>query len=288
MTAEIFDGVAMAARLEEDLRNKISVWQSERAAIGASTSLTIAAIAFTQDVGSRIYSDVKAEAAARLGIEYDIHEFRFETPLPEVVVKIQQLNADAGVTGIIVQKPRRVSYEDYISDHSPSFNNWWRTLIEAVDAAKDVDGLTGKGRVVPATCGAVLTIMDLHQFAYPDKALIVGRSDLLGIPLHKKLLELGWGEEEVKLVGRAGLEALRARPEKLKDFTLIVSATGVPKLITGDEVGENSFLIDVGEPQGDFDFESCQKVARFITPVPGGVGPLTVIHLMKNCLELAS
>jgi 5,10-methylene-tetrahydrofolate dehydrogenase/methenyl tetrahydrofolate cyclohydrolase len=110
---------------------------------------------------------------------------------------------------------------------------------------------------------------------------------LLGIPLHKKLLELGWPQESVYLVGRRELDELKARPEKLTDFKLIVAATGVPGLITGDEIGEGSVLIDVGEPQGDFDFESCRQKARFITPVPGGVGPMTVICLMKNCLTLA-
>lgn len=286
MTAEVFDGVAFAAQLEADLRKKLEVFFAKSATQPSVGALTIAAIAFTQDEGSKLYSEVKAEVAARLGIEYKIYEFLFTNPLEEILAKIRQLNANHGVTGIIIQKPRRASYEKNVPAAQADFNAWWRTMVEALAPAKDVDGLTGRGLVPPATCAAVLKIMDLHQFVHPDKALIVGRSDLLGLPLHKKLLELGWPEESVSLVGRQELAALKARPEKLSDFALIVSAVGIPNLIDASEIAPHSFLIDVGEPQADF-AASCQQKARFITPVPGGVGPLTVVCLMQNCLVLA-
>jgi methylenetetrahydrofolate dehydrogenase (NADP+)/methenyltetrahydrofolate cyclohydrolase len=296
MTAEVFDGVAAAARREEDLRKKLEVFFANKReqlaqlppdAVSSSQqilSLKIAAIAFTQDDGSRIYSEVKAAAALRLGIVYELHEFLFTAPLDEVTAEIEKLNRDDTVTGIIVQKPWRRTYENY-TDGTVDFAQWWHTLIGALRPEKDVDGLTGRGRVPPATCAAVLSIMDLFQFYSPQKALIIGRSDLLGLPLYKKMQELGWGEK-VQLVGRPELQVLKARPEKLTDFTLIVSATGVHNLITGDEISADAILIDVGEPQSDFEFESCREKARFMTTVPGGVGPLTVISLLENCLEL--
>lgn len=171
--------------------------------------------------------------------------------------------------------------------------------------------------VLPATARAVLSILKDYrenvdgEFNYlQEKILIIGRSDLLGKPLYwhiKNLMKKGamipvaFGEAcqialsqaqqienncEVKLVGKKGLEEILEQRKSLKDFRVIISATGHKNLITGNMIAENSILIDVGEPHGDIDLPSCLNKAEFVTPVPNGVGPMTVVSLMANALDL--
>lgn len=171
--------------------------------------------------------------------------------------------------------------------------------------------------VLPATARAVLSILKDYrsnvdkEFSYlTEKVLIIGQSDLLGRPLHwhmQNLMQKGatvpvnFGEAcqiavseaqqadkkcEVKLVGKQGLEELIEQKKYLSDFRVIISATGQKNLINGNLIAPHSILIDVGEPQGDIDLPSCLNKADFITPVPNGVGPMTVISLMANALDL--
>jgi len=171
--------------------------------------------------------------------------------------------------------------------------------------------------VLPATVRAVLSILKdyrLHidpTFSYlSEKVLIIGQSDLLGRPLYwhiKNLMQKGivipqnFGEAcqiaaanmqtsdkkcEVKLVGKKGLDKLIEQKKSLSEFRVIISATGQKNLISGALIAPHSVLIDVGEPQGDIDLVSCLNKADFITPVPNGVGPMTVISLMANALDL--
>lgn len=171
--------------------------------------------------------------------------------------------------------------------------------------------------VLPATARAVLSILKDYranvdpEFSYlTEKVLIIGQSDLLGRPLFwhmQNLMQKGatvpqnFGEAcqlsvaeaqifnkkcEVKLVGKQGLAELIEQKKSLSDFRVIISATGQKNLINGDLIAPHSILIDVGEPQGDIDLPSCLNKADFITPVPNGVGPMTVISLMANALDL--
>lgn len=171
--------------------------------------------------------------------------------------------------------------------------------------------------VLPATARAVLSILKDYRanvdpdFSYlTEKVLIIGQSDLLGRPLFwhmQNLMQKGatvpqnFGEAcqlsvleaqasskkcEAKLVGKQGLKELIEQKKSLSDFRVIISATGQKNLINGDLIASHSILIDVGEPQGDIDLSSCLNKADFITPVPNGVGPMTVISLMANALDL--
>jgi 5,10-methylene-tetrahydrofolate dehydrogenase/methenyl tetrahydrofolate cyclohydrolase len=281
MSALVFDGDSFAASLEEELAQEIKLHATET---GVVPQLKIAAVAFMQDPGSRLYSEVKRTVATRLGIEYDIHSFDFDDDPNQVLELIKQLNQDPSVTGIIIQKPSFRSFLRYKSGNhtQDDFRDWWQAMIMAVLPEKDVDGLTGKAIVTPATCEAVLKIFDAYDFV-PTKLLIIGRSDLVGLPLAAKTKDMGY---EVDLVGKYELKKLKASFKKLKAYSIIVSATGVHRLIMGNEVANGVKIIDVGEPKADFDFKSCFQMASFITPVPGGVGPMTVISLMQNCWYL--
>ncbi|MBP7740956.1 bifunctional 5,10-methylenetetrahydrofolate dehydrogenase/5,10-methenyltetrahydrofolate cyclohydrolase [Candidatus Woesebacteria bacterium] len=304
----IFDGIKLAAQRELLLKERVS------------SKLKIAAILFKEDSGSKIYTRLKSEAASRVGIEYEVHEFSLADFVMEgnnfvnekVFAKIKELNNDSNITGIIVQKPWRktwiksltISFND--ADKSSSFeeqkiayNNWWRSLTSQISEKKDVDGLhlntieqikagTWKknNKVLPATCRAVLTIMsragELENFS-DEKIVIIGKSDLLGIPLFHELQRQG---KNVELLDSNGLKVRLESGQKLLDAKVLVSATGIKNLITGDLLSNGVTVIDVGEPKPDVEISSVSNKAIFITPVPGGVGPMTVISLLENCADL--
>lgn len=261
---------------------------------------TIAAVLFTEDAGSVLYTRLKREAAERLGIVYQLHSFSVATPMVEVLAKIQQLNADPMITGIIIQKPYRAtttkSKEDY--------QLWWNSLITAIDQRKDVDGLTPTTlnavrqnrwqqmrAVLPATCKAVLVLLNyytrLFELSVAErsqlKVAVIGRSELLGLPLAAELTNQHFS---VTLLGKKALATLIEQQKFLKDFDVVITAAGQPSFLKGEWLKPKSIIVDVGEPRGDVDFASAVQVASLVTPVPGGVGPLTVSCLMENSLDL--
>lgn len=314
----IFDGNTFAQEREVLLKEKI-----EHDFFGKK--LVIAAILFKEDAGSRLYTRLKSEAAGRVGIEYRAFEFSLSDDVEKIQTKTEELNNDPNMTGIIIQKPWRdtwlkaqdeVFHNQVSNQLNPkkfereSYSAWWTKLTSRINELKDVDGLhpdtieqikdktwDERGKVLPATCQAVLTILDVAferltqvnglektQEQFSGKYIILGKSDLLGIPLFYELLRQG---RNIEIIASQELEERMASGQKLLDASVIVSATGKKKLITGDMVSHNVVVIDVGEPSPDVDFESVSQKASFITPVPGGVGPMTVISLLENCTKLA-
>jgi methylenetetrahydrofolate dehydrogenase (NADP+) / methenyltetrahydrofolate cyclohydrolase len=253
-----------------------------------------------------LYTGLKREAAQRLGIGYQVYEFSFTTPVAEVIAQIQALNHNPTITGIIVQKPWRQTWQAAQTDQTAHFDSWWHELVAAVEPSKDVDGLTPStlalvqagnwaqaGRVLPATCQAVYLILDRYINLFSLKigveqrsprVVIIGRSDLVGTPLYWVLKHRGC---EVILLGKKELKQGIEEKNYLHGFDVIISATGVAGLITGELIDEGVRVIDVGEPRGDVQSATVREKAQFLTPVPGGVGPMTVVCLMANCVELA-
>ncbi len=297
--AFIFNGLAAAQAREIELLSEVQALRAR----GAQPA--IAAILFQEDKGSVLYTGLKREAASRLGIDYQVFEFSLTAGPDQAIAKIQQLNQDPTITGIIVQKPWRQTWLKNQSLPEANFDHWWQALVSAVDPDKDVDGLTpstlaliesgawqSAGRVLPATCQAVLTILDRHinlfspinQMERGRRVAIIGRSDLLGTPLYWVLKSRGC---EVILLGKKELKQGIEQKNYLHGFDVIISATGVAGLITGELIDVGAKVIDVGEPRGDVEFASVSAKASFVTPVPGGVGPMTVVSLMTNCVELA-
>ena len=223
-----------------------------------------------------------------------------------VAQTVSDLNQNQNVTGIIIQKPWRKTWQRAQNSQSTAseYAQWWSALTAKIAPEKDVDGLhpqtlqaiqdgtwQEQGRVLPATAQAVLTILeDINQQQKKplnaNKISIIGTSDLLGRPLFFELKRRG---VDVELLGRKELQEKNNSGIGLQESSIIISATGVRHLITADLISEGTSLIDVGEPRPDVDFESVRASgkAAHITPVPGGVGPLTIVSLLQNAVVLA-
>jgi methylenetetrahydrofolate dehydrogenase (NADP+)/methenyltetrahydrofolate cyclohydrolase len=263
----------------------------------------IAAILYEGDAGSQLYTDIKQRVAGEIGIEYERHNYALTDGVEPVIKLIDKLNKDKSVTGIIIQKPTRKSWaeanhlEGRAKDIKKVYDLWWRLQTKKILESKDVDGLNPSiievirgdkleknNRVLPATARAVLEILETINIDLDDKKIVIlGKSDLLGIPLYEYFLSK---KIAVENMGRNDLSERVLSGQNLLDFDVVISATGVKNLVTAEMVKNGVVAIDVGEPRGDIDFESVKNKASFITPVPGGVGPMTVVCLMENCLDL--
>lgn len=332
----LFSTATLVKQKEFALAKKVADLQKD------GKHITVAAVLFTEDAGSVLYTNKKREAAERVGMNYQVYEFSMIDPLEKILQKIQELNNDPTVTGIIIQKPWRSKWQEVTANlsishessdqgklittdksnqfiYTPnaptsftedlttikpiSFDSWWHTLTSALSESKDVDGLhpntlesikrntwRKENRVLPATCKAVLEIMELAflQTNTPrqsSKIAIIGKSELLGIPLQAELRNLHF--DSVRMLGRRELKQLTSIAAMLTDFDVIVSSTGQRNLITGDMIKKGTIVIDVGEPQPDVEYISVKDKAGFLTPVPGGVGPMTIVCLLENAVELA-
>jgi methylenetetrahydrofolate dehydrogenase (NADP+)/methenyltetrahydrofolate cyclohydrolase len=310
----IFDGKTRADAKEVELKEQLSVLRSTNPTL----KIKIAAILFAEDAGSVLYTRLKQEAAERVGIEYSISTFSIKTGVEQVMAHLQQLNQDPTVTGIIIQKPWRKTWQSASmvegdpKDIRQVFSAWWILLTSQIALEKDVDGLHPKtlaaiatgtwqdeARVMPATAKAVFDILRVaaHQvgevregsdqafwsWLQTQKVAVIGKSDLLGQPV---FYELKNHLVAVELLGSNELKRKMEQGKALREFSIVISATGQKNLITGELLGDQVILVDVGEPQPDIDANSVANHARFLTPVPGGVGPLTVISLLENAVAL--
>jgi methylenetetrahydrofolate dehydrogenase (NADP+)/methenyltetrahydrofolate cyclohydrolase len=235
------------------------------------------------DAASRIYVGNKHRAAEEVGIRSIGHELPGDTPEDELVDLVEELNADDAVTGFIVQLP--------LPDHIDPAR-----VIGAIDPGKDVDGLTptnagllvrGQPALVPATPSGVMELLRRSGVTFEGaEAVVVGRSDLVGRPVSSLLL----AENATVTVAHSRTRELG---EVCRRGDILVAAVGRPHLITGDMVKAGATVIDVGTTRteeglvGDVDFEAAAERARAITPVPGGVGPMTVAMLLRNTLLAA-
>jgi methylenetetrahydrofolate dehydrogenase (NADP+) / methenyltetrahydrofolate cyclohydrolase len=304
----IFTGEQRAAQREEEVKLVVAAFAKQ------DKKLKIAAILFEEDAGSRLYTRLKKEAAERVGIEYEIHAFSLEDGTAEIEETLAALNADQTVTGIIIQKPyRRVWSEVKGIDQTAgvkavrqAYSSWWQFLTSLIAPEKDVDGLhpstleavkngtwQEQGRVLPATARAVLLILDeafeklgLDQPKQKELTMFVlGRSDIVGLPVFYELTNRGY---QVRLLTRDDLEQRQKSGKNLSDGDVVISATGAHNLLNAEMFKENSIVIDVGEPKPDVQRDGLENKVAFLTPVPGGVGPMTVVCLLENCGILAA
>lgn len=262
----IFDGKAEAKTRRERLAEKVN----------KLPQLTIFSLVFQEDMPSTIYTKLKKKDAQLVGIGYDDVYLPISTPVETIQKMIREAAAHEGVTGIIIQKPAKTLM--------PS-DTWWGEVVSVLPPEKDVDGLTGRGKVLPATAQAILQILQiaLKQLGMTltnKRILVLGRSDIVGRPTAQALQEQG---HRVQLFGRANLAQ---HPEALGEADVLITATGESNLVSAKQLKDGVIVIDAGSPNSEVDPTNLQKKASFLSPVPGGVGPMTRVCLLENLVDM--
>lgn len=277
MTAELIDGKAAAANLRETIAAAVAKMQD-----GAGVQPALAVVLVGDDPASQVYVRNKGIATKKAGMRSIEHRLAADASEADVVKLVGELNADDGVDGILVQLP--------LPDHIDSSR-----VINEIDPSKDVDGLTeanagrlmlGKEGLVPCTPqGSVILAKSVRESLSGLNAVVVGRSILVGKPLAMLLL----AENCTVTMAHSRTKDLAA---VCRGADILCAAVGRPRMIEGDWVKEGTTVIDVGINRieedgksrlvGDVDFESAKTRAGAITPVPGGVGPMTIACLLRN------
>jgi methylenetetrahydrofolate dehydrogenase (NADP+)/methenyltetrahydrofolate cyclohydrolase len=272
MAATLMDGAALAAKVRAQLKDEVA----DLGGLGLATVLV------GDDPASQIYIRLKHKAADEVGIRAIDKRLPADTPEEEVLELVGELNEDAGVDGILVQTPLPAQIDE-------------ARVMRAIDPMKDVDGLhpfsagqlyLGRQTLVPATPLGVMQLLDEYRIPIAgQRVVVVGRSPLVGKPLALLLLQ-----------ANATVTICHSRTEDLARHTLdadiLVAAVGLPGVITADMVKQGATVVDVGITRTDAgvmgDVEAdVADVAAFITPVPGGVGPMTIAALLGNAVRAA-
>ena len=278
MTATIIDGKARAATLRARVADGVTRF---RAASGRTPGLAVVLVG--EDPASAVYVRSKGRATREAGMEGFEHRLPADIAEGELLALIARLNADPAVDGILVQLPLPPQID---ADG----------VIQAIDPDKDVDGFhpvnagrlaTGLPGFVPCTpYGCLLLLRDVHPQLAGLEAVVVGRSNIVGKPMAQLLTQ----ESCTVTVAHSRTRDL---PAHVRRADIVVAAVGIPGLIKGDWLKPGATVIDVGINRteaglvGDVDFASAVPVAGAITPVPGGVGPMTIACLLRNTLVSA-
>ncbi|MCY1569505.1 bifunctional methylenetetrahydrofolate dehydrogenase/methenyltetrahydrofolate cyclohydrolase FolD [Staphylococcus pettenkoferi] len=275
MSAKVLDGKQIAKDYRQGLKDQVEELTSK----GYTPKLSV--ILVGNDGASLSYVKSKKKAAEKIGITSEIVHLDEDTSEEEVLKELDRLNNDDSVSGILVQVP----LPDQVSEQK---------VLESIDPAKDVDGFhpanIGKLYIdeqtfVPCTPLGVMELLNHADMDLEGKnAVVIGRSHIVGQPVSKLLLQKN-----------ATVTILHSRTKDmhahLKDADVIVSAVGRPGLVTKDDVKEGAVVIDVGNTpdengklKGDVEYDEVKEVAGAITPVPGGVGPMTITMVLNNTL----
>jgi 5,10-methylene-tetrahydrofolate dehydrogenase/methenyl tetrahydrofolate cyclohydrolase len=287
MTAKIIDGKAIAAELRKQIAQDV-----EKLVASGGPRPGLATVLVGENPASHTYVRMKRKACAEVGIESFGHELPADTPQEEVEKLVRELNADPKVHGILVQLPLPAGLDE-------------EAVLRAISIEKDVDGfhpinigrLAQKGReplFVPCTpAGCILLLEKAGAQLEGARAVVVGRSNIVGMPAALLLIK-----------ANATVTVCHSRtrdlPAVCREADVLIAAIGRPQMIRGDWIKPGAYVIDVGvnrveDPQaprgyrlvGDVAFEEAKEVAGAITPVPGGVGPMTIAGLLRNTLRAA-
>jgi methylenetetrahydrofolate dehydrogenase (NADP+)/methenyltetrahydrofolate cyclohydrolase len=279
VTAEIIDGRAMGAQIKAELRQEIERYRAKQ---GRAPGLVIVLVG--GDAASGVYSKAILRVAQEVGLDARLEQLPTRTTPQELHALLLELNTDALVQGVIVQMP--------LPGHLSQ-----KMVADTIDPLKDIDGISprsagdlflGLPSFLPATAAAVMEILErTHTTLVGRRVVVVSRSNVVGKPLAMMLLQKN-----------ATVTVCHSRTNNLPFYTrqadVLVAAAGRARMISGDMVRPGAVVIDVGineTPEGgivgDVDFETVRKVASAVTPTPGGVGPLTNILLLKQCVQAA-
>ncbi len=272
----LIDGKKVAAELRVELKEEVSELKAKYNKVPGLTVILIGDMA-----PSQIYVRMKEKAANEVGLKSEVIKYPEAVKEKTVLNKIDELNKDESVSGILVQLP--------LPKHIDK-----QKVIEAIAPTKDVDGFhpvnvgnlsSGYDSTVPCTpFGCYLLIKKFEKDLSGKKAVVVGRSNLNGKPMTQLLLK----ENCTVTITHSRTKDLKA---ECLEADIIVAAVGIPELVKGDWVKKDAIVIDVGINKtdkgivGDVAFDEVSKVAKALTPVPGGVGPMTIACLLKNTIE---
>jgi methylenetetrahydrofolate dehydrogenase (NADP+)/methenyltetrahydrofolate cyclohydrolase len=283
---KILDGKATSAALKADIRAEV-----EAIVAAGGRAPHLAAILVGDNGASVTYVNNKVKSCHEVGFQSSLIKFPESVTEEELLAKITELNADPTIDGFIVQLPLPRHINEQL-------------ITESIAPEKDVDGFhpvnmgalaLGQGQLVPATPAGIIEMLERYDIATEGRhAVVVGRSNIVGIPV--SLLLSGKYKK-----GNCTVTICHSKTQNLKEITrqadILVAAIGVPGFIKGDMVKEGVTVIDVGitrvadeskksgfSIKGDVDYDSVAPKCEYITPVPGGVGPMTIAMLMKNTL----
>lgn len=281
--ATLIDGKAFSAKLRGEIARKVKILKQNH-----SLTPGLAVVLVGEDPASQVYVRSKGKQTAEAGMNSYEHKLSAETPQDELLELIDALNNDPAVHGILVQLP----LPKHIDEAS---------VINSVAADKDVDGFhlsnvgklsTGAEGIVPCTpLGAMMMLKDYLGDLSGKKAIVVGRSNIVGKPMAALLLK----ESCTVTIAHSRTNDL---PGECRQADIVVAAVGRPEMVKGDWIKPGATVIDVGINRvekedgstrlvGDVEFSSASEVAGAITPVPGGVGPMTIACLLHNTLQQA-
>jgi len=284
MSAAVIDGRAFAARLRERVAGAVPAFA---AAAGRAPGLAVVLVG--EDPASQVYVRSKGRATSEAGMASFEHRLPDSVSQEELLALVGQLNEDEAVDGILVQLPLPAGIDD-------------KAVIEAVDPAKDVDGFhpvnagrlaSGEAGLVPCTpLGCLMLLKERLGDLAGLEAVVIGRSNIVGKPMAQLLL----AENCTVTIAHSRTRAL---PEVVRRADVVVAAAGRAEMVRGDWLKPGATVIDVGinrvasegadKPRlvGDVHYDSAAAVAAAITPVPGGVGPMTIAVLLRNTLVAA-
>lgn len=274
--AKIIDGKQISLDIKNELKEKVAKYKEQ------GIEITLAVVKVGNDPASAVYVRNKEKACEYVGINSKTLALPEETTEEELLNVVKELNEDKNVNGILVQLPLPKHIDE-------------SKVLLTIDSTKDVDGfhpvnvgkmVIGEDTFLPCTPAGIIEMIKRTDIDIEGKeCVVIGRSNIVGKPMAMLMLK-----------GNATVTIAHSRTKDLKEVTkradIIVAAIGKAKFVTADYVKEGAVVIDVGMDRdengklcGDVDFESVSKVASAITPVPGGVGPMTVTMLLVNCLR---
>ena len=278
MTATVIDGKAFAAKVREKVAGHVDRLKQDH---GITPGLAVVLVG--EDPASQVYVRSKGKMTVEVGMASFEHRLDADTSEGDLLALIDQLNTDPAVHGILVQLP--------LPEHLDS-----DLVINSIDPAKDVDGFhisnvgllgTGQKSMVPCTpLGCLMMLRDHHGSLSGMNAVVIGRSNIVGKPMAQLLL----GDSCTVTIAHSRTKDL---PGVVRQADIVVAAVGRPQMVPGDWIKPGATVIDVGinridKPEGgtrlvgDVDYDGCAAVAGAITPVPGGVGPMTIACLLAN------
>ncbi len=281
MIAKILEGKLFAAQIKEEAKAGV---EEIKSAFGITPSLAVVIVG--ENPASKVYVRNKHKTCEELGILSEVIELPETITKDELITEIDKLNLDKKINGILVQLPLPAAIKAHEEE-----------ILNRIDPLKDVDGfhpynvgrlVTGSPTLVPCTPAGCIKMLDLAGIEIDGKrAVIIGRSNIVGKPM----LHLLMSRHATVTVCHSHTKNL---PEVTREADILVAAMGKPNFVTADMVKAGAVVVDVGinriAPKklvGDVDFESVKEIASAITPVPGGVGLLTVAMLMQNVIKAA-